>query len=114
MLACDRRDDDFWSFCPTHPRFAGKYRDTIGSRKDFNGELNCLESECDSTSRRLSFMKMVGLGKKKESTADHSSQGPEEESVQEEVVEQVKPREPLSGRRTRISWFGCGVFDAEL
>lgn len=89
-------------FCPTHSRFAGKYRDTIGSRKEFNGELNCSESECDSTSRRLSFMKMVGLGKlKRESMADHSSQGPEEESVQEEVVEEVKPREPLSGRKTR-------------
>ncbi|XP_029027643.1 tumor necrosis factor alpha-induced protein 2-like [Betta splendens] len=78
-------------------RFAGKYRDTIGSRKEFNAELNCSESECDSTSRRLSFMKMVGLGKlKRESTAERSSQGPEEESVQEEVVEEVKPREPLS------------------
>lgn len=88
--------------CPTHSRFAGKYRDTIGSRKEFNGELNCSESECDSTSRRLSFMKMVGLGKlKRESMADHSPQGPEEESVQEEVVEEVKPREPLSGRKTR-------------
>ncbi|XP_026225660.1 tumor necrosis factor alpha-induced protein 2-like [Anabas testudineus] len=78
-------------------RFAGKYRDTIGSRKEFNGELNCSESECDSTSRRLSFMKIVGLGKlKRESVPDHSSQGPDEESVQEEVVEEVKPREPLS------------------
>ncbi|XP_054462201.1 tumor necrosis factor alpha-induced protein 2 [Anoplopoma fimbria] len=80
-------------------RFAGKYRDTLGSRKESinNGELNCTESECDSTSRRLSFMKMVGLGKmKKESMNDHSSQGPEEEAVQEEPVEEVKPREPLS------------------
>ncbi|XP_054868289.1 tumor necrosis factor alpha-induced protein 2 [Amphiprion ocellaris] len=79
-------------------RFAGKYRDTLGSRKDslLNGELNCSESECDSTSRRVSFMKMVGLGKKKESTADHSSQSPEDQPVQEEVVEVVKPREPLS------------------
>ncbi|XP_026176091.1 tumor necrosis factor alpha-induced protein 2-like [Mastacembelus armatus] len=80
-------------------RFAGKYRDTIGSRKDFtNGEMNCSESECDSTSRRLSFMKMVGLGKlKRESMADHTSQGPDEQSVQEEeVVVEVKPREPLS------------------
>ncbi|XP_040901540.1 tumor necrosis factor alpha-induced protein 2-like [Toxotes jaculatrix] len=80
-------------------RFAGKYRDTLGSYKDSltNGELNCSESECDSTSRRLSFMKMVGLGKlKRESMADHSSQGPEEQLVQEEVVEEVKPREPLS------------------
>uniref|UniRef100_A0A8C2X1J8 Exocyst complex component 3-like 2b n=1 Tax=Cyclopterus lumpus TaxID=8103 RepID=A0A8C2X1J8_CYCLU len=80
-------------------RFAGKYRDTLGSRKDSitNGELNCSESECDSTSRRLSFMKMVGLGKtKRESVNDHSSQGPEEQPVQEEEVEEVKPREPLS------------------
>ncbi|XP_070685013.1 tumor necrosis factor alpha-induced protein 2-like [Pempheris klunzingeri] len=80
-------------------RFAGKYRDTLGSRKESltNGELNCSESECDSTSRRLSFMKMVGLGKlKRESMADHSSQGPEEQPVQEEAVEEVKPREPLS------------------
>ncbi|KAM9359262.1 exocyst complex component 3-like protein 2 [Symphorus nematophorus] len=80
-------------------RFAGKYRDSLGSRKESitNGELNCSESECDSTSRRLSFMKMVGLGKlKRESMADHSSQGPEEQPVKEEVVEEVKPREPLS------------------
>ncbi|TMS01172.1 Exocyst complex component 3-like protein 2 [Larimichthys crocea] len=78
-------------------RFAGKYRDTLGSRKDssINGELNCSESECDSTSRRLSFMKMVGLGKLKKESADQS-QGPEEQPVQEEVVEEVKPREPLS------------------
>uniref|UniRef100_A0A673BYP5 Exocyst complex component 3-like 2b n=1 Tax=Sphaeramia orbicularis TaxID=375764 RepID=A0A673BYP5_9TELE len=79
-------------------RFAGKYRDTLSSRKESitNGELNCSESECDSTSRRLSFMKMWGLGKhKRESMADHSSQGPEEAPVQE-AVEEVKPREPLS------------------
>ncbi|XP_069389889.1 tumor necrosis factor alpha-induced protein 2-like [Paralichthys olivaceus] len=80
-------------------RFAGKYRDTLSSYKDSftNGELNCSENECDSSSRRLSFMKMVGLGKmKRESMADHSSQGPEEQPMQEEVVEEVKPREPLS------------------
>ena len=42
-------------------------------------------------------MKMVGLGKlKRESVADHSSH--EEEVVEEEVVEEVKPREPLSGK----------------
>ncbi|XP_018518375.1 LOW QUALITY PROTEIN: tumor necrosis factor alpha-induced protein 2-like [Lates calcarifer] len=77
-------------------RFAGKYRETFGSSVT-NGELNCTESECDSTSRRLSFMKMVGLGKlKRESMADRTSQGPEEQPVQEEVVEEVKPREPLS------------------
>ncbi|XP_072247954.1 exocyst complex component 3-like protein 2 [Leuresthes tenuis] len=79
-------------------RFAGKYRDTLGSRKESftNGELNCGDSECDTVSRRLSFMKMVGLGKlKKEPVADRSSQGPEDQPVQEEV-EEVKPREPLS------------------
>ncbi|XP_068174129.1 tumor necrosis factor alpha-induced protein 2-like [Antennarius striatus] len=79
-------------------RFAGKYRDTLGSRKESftNGEQNCTESECDSTSRRLSFMKMVGLGKlKRESMADHSSQA-EEQPQKVEVVEEVKPREPLS------------------
>ncbi|KAM3874958.1 exocyst complex component 3-like protein 2 [Diretmus argenteus] len=81
-------------------RFAGKYRDSLSSRKESftNGELSGAESEADSTSRRLSFMKMVGLGKlKRESMADHSSLGPEEPPVQEEeVVEEVKPREPLS------------------
>ncbi|XP_058491016.1 tumor necrosis factor alpha-induced protein 2 [Solea solea] len=80
-------------------RFAGKYRDTLSSYKEsFNGELNCTESECDSTSRRVSFMKMVGRGKlKKESMADRTSQGTEDPSVHEVVVvEEVKPREPLS------------------
>ena len=48
-------------------------------------------------------MKMVGLGKlKRESMADHSSQGPEEQPVKEEVVEEVKPREPLSGKNRCI------------
>lgn len=43
-------------------------------------------------------MKMVGLGKlKRESMADRTSQGPEEQPVQEEV-DAVKPREPLSGK----------------
>lgn len=42
-------------------------------------------------------MKMVGLGKqKKESTTDRLSQGTEEQLV----VEEVKPREPLSGKET--------------
>ncbi|XP_078103345.1 exocyst complex component 3-like protein 2 [Sander vitreus] len=80
-------------------RFAGKYRDSLGSRKEslINSELNGSESECDTTSRRLSFMKMVGLGKlKRESMNDHSSQGPDDQLVQEEAVEEVKPREPLS------------------
>ncbi|XP_054884099.1 tumor necrosis factor alpha-induced protein 2 [Poeciliopsis prolifica] len=80
-------------------RFAGKYRDSLSSRKESftNGELNCSESDCDSVSRRLTFMKMVGLGKlKRESITDRMSQGPEDQPVQEEVVEEVKPREPLS------------------
>ncbi|XP_010892133.2 tumor necrosis factor alpha-induced protein 2 [Esox lucius] len=75
-------------------RFAGKCRESLRKESLPNGDL-CSESEGgDSSSRRLSFMKMVGLGKlKKESTADHSSH---EEEVVEEVVEEVKPREPLS------------------
>ncbi|KAF6714890.1 Exocyst complex component 3-like protein 2 [Oryzias melastigma] len=80
-------------------RFAGKYRDGLGSRKESfaNGEPNCSESECDSTSRRVSFMKMVGLGKIKRESTDRSSQSPEEPPApEEEVVEVVKPREPLS------------------
>ncbi|MEQ2184747.1 hypothetical protein GOODEAATRI_011296, partial [Goodea atripinnis] len=76
-----------------------KYRDSLSPRKESitNGDLNCSESDCDSISRRLTFMKKVGLGKlKKESMTDC----PEDQPVQEEVVEEVKPREPLSGRRT--------------
>ncbi|XP_047247931.1 tumor necrosis factor alpha-induced protein 2-like isoform X2 [Girardinichthys multiradiatus] len=76
-------------------RFAGKYRDSLSPRKESitNGDLNCSESDCDSISRRLTFMKKVGLGKlKKESMTDC----PEDQPVQEEVVEEVKPREPLS------------------
>ncbi|KAL0972818.1 hypothetical protein UPYG_G00195110 [Umbra pygmaea] len=75
-------------------KFAGKCRESLRKESLPNGEL-CSESEGgDSTSRRVSFMKMVGLGKlKRESTADHSSH---EEEVVEEVVEEVKPREPLS------------------
>lgn len=43
-------------------------------------------------------MRMVGLGKlKKESTAERSSLGTEEQAVQPKV-EEVKPREPLSGK----------------
>lgn len=45
-------------------------------------------------------MKMVGLGKlKRESMADRTSLGTEEQLVQE-TVEEVKPREPLSGKKT--------------
>ncbi|CAN9510853.1 unnamed protein product [Ophioblennius macclurei] len=80
-------------------RFAGRYRDPLGSRKNslINGEQTPSETDGDSGSHRLSFMKKVGLGKlKKESMADHSSQGTEEQPVQEEVVPEVKPREPLS------------------
>lgn len=99
-------------------RFAGRYRDTLSSRKDpFNGELSCSESECDSSSRRVSFMKMVGLGKmKRESTGDRVSVGTEEPLVQE-VVEEVKPREPLSGERTserRRAVFVVGHLQREM
>lgn len=96
----------FWatirdSVCVVSTRFAGKYRDTLGSRKEslVNGELNCSESECDSASRRQSFMKLMSLGKlKRESITDRSSQCPEDQPVEEEVMEVVKPREPLSGK----------------
>lgn len=76
-------------------RFAGRYRD---SRKESftSSDLNS-EIEFDSSSRRQSFMKMVGLGKlKKESTADRSSFSTEGQEVQQKE-EEVKPREPLSG-----------------
>ncbi|XP_034005214.1 tumor necrosis factor alpha-induced protein 2 [Trematomus bernacchii] len=77
-------------------RFAGKYRDSLSSRKESitNGEQN--DSEGDSTSRRLSFMKMVGLGKMKRESMNDSPLNPEEQPVEEEVPEEVKPREPLS------------------
>ncbi|KAM9732611.1 LOW QUALITY PROTEIN: exocyst complex component 3-like protein 2 [Menidia menidia] len=80
-------------------RFAGKYRDSFGSRKDSvaNGDPGGADSECDSVSRRLSFMKMVGLGKpRRDPMADRASQGPEDPPVQEDEVQEVKPREPLS------------------
>ncbi|XP_077398291.1 exocyst complex component 3-like protein 2 isoform X2 [Festucalex cinctus] len=80
-------------------KFAGKYRDTLSFRKESlaNAELNCSESECDSSSRRLSFMKMVGLGKaKREPGAEPSLQGPEDQPVHKELVVEVKTREPLS------------------
>ncbi|XP_061537341.1 tumor necrosis factor alpha-induced protein 2 [Phycodurus eques] len=80
-------------------RFAGKYRDTLSFRKESlaNGDTNCSESECDTSSRRLSFMKMVGLGKtKRESGADPSSQAAEDQSARKEPEVEVKPREPLS------------------
>lgn len=87
------------SLNPVHhlpSRFAGRYRD---SRKESftSTDLNS-ETECDSSSRRQSFMKMVGLGKlKKESSmADRSSFSTEEQEVQQKE-EEVKPREPLSG-----------------
>ncbi|CAL8374696.1 unnamed protein product [Gadus morhua 'NCC'] len=78
-------------------RFAGKCRDSLSSRKESltNGEMNGTESEVDTVSRRISFMKKVGLGKtKKETPTEYGSQGPEEDHVEEEQV--VKPREPLS------------------
>jgi len=77
-------------------RMAGKCKDRKESLT--NGDL-CSEADSDSTSRRLSFLKMVGKGKmKRESMQDHSSQGPEEEPVEE--VPEVKPREPLSGKQS--------------
>ncbi|XP_065137388.1 exocyst complex component 3-like protein 2 [Paramisgurnus dabryanus] len=73
-------------------RIAGRCKDLKESLT--NGDLNS-EADADSTSRRLSFLKMVGKGKmKRESIQDYSSQGPEEEPVEE--VPEVKPREPLS------------------
>ncbi|XP_051963617.1 tumor necrosis factor alpha-induced protein 2-like [Xyrauchen texanus] len=74
-------------------RMAGKCKDRKESLN--NGDM-CSEIDADSTSRRLSFLKMVGKGKiKRESLQDHSSSlGPEEEPVEE--VPEVKPREPLS------------------
>lgn len=87
-------------------RFAGRYRD---SRKESftSTDLNS-EMECDSSSRRQSFMKMVGLGKlKKESMADRSSFSTEEQEVQQKE-EEVKPREPLSGTDDPVQdkrWF---------
>ena len=83
-------------------RFAGKCRDSLSSRKESltNGEMNGSESEVDTVSRRISFLKKVGLGKtKRETSTEHGSQGPEEDHVEEEQ-EEVKPREPLSGRTT--------------
>lgn len=75
---------------------AGKCKDRKESLT--NGD-QCSEADSDSTSRRLSFLKMVGKGKmKRESMQDHSSQGPEEEPVEE--VPEVKPREPLSGKQS--------------
>ena len=84
------------------PRFAGKCRESLRKESLTNGEP-CSESEGDATSRRLSFMKMVGLGgRKRESMADHSSQGPEEDVLEEEAQEEVKPREPLSGQGSKF------------
>ncbi|XP_072548157.1 exocyst complex component 3-like protein 2 [Salminus brasiliensis] len=76
-------------------RMAGKCRENNRKESLPNGDL-CSESDADSTSRRLSFLKIVGRGKqKRESMVDRSaSPGPEEEPVEE--VPEVKPREPLS------------------
>lgn len=76
-------------------RMAGKCRENSRKESLPNGDL-CSESDADSTSRRLSFLKIVGRGKqKRESMVDRSaSPGPEEEPVEE--VPEVKPREPLS------------------
>lgn len=96
----------------THPRcccrFAGRYRD---SHKEPPTDLHP-DSEADSSSRRQSLMKMVGLGKlRREPTADRSSLGTEDQEVQPKVA-QVKPREPLSGKDqgprfpTGLVWLG--------
>ncbi|XP_028817864.1 tumor necrosis factor alpha-induced protein 2 isoform X2 [Denticeps clupeoides] len=76
-------------------RIAGKCRESLRKESLPNGDL-CSECDADSSSRRLSFLKIVGRGKhKRESMVDRSSsQGPEEETVEE--VPEVKPREPLS------------------
>ncbi|MCJ8740040.1 hypothetical protein PDJAM_G00054380 [Pangasius djambal] len=75
-------------------RMAGRCRESLRKESLPNGDL-CSESDADSTSRRLSLLKIVGRGKKRESLVDHSaSPGPEEEPVEEVPV--VKPREPLS------------------
>ncbi|XP_066536313.1 tumor necrosis factor alpha-induced protein 2 [Hoplias malabaricus] len=76
-------------------RMAGRCRENNRKESLPNGDL-CSESDADSTSRRLSFLKIVGRGKqKRESMVDRSaSPGPEEEA--EEEVPEVKPREPLS------------------
>ncbi|KAJ8256576.1 hypothetical protein COCON_G00187280 [Conger conger] len=74
-------------------RIAGRCKESLRKESLPNGDLG---SEGDDCSRRLSFMKMVRGGKlKRESMVDRaSSQGPEEEMVEE--VPEVKPREPLS------------------
>ncbi|KAB5550319.1 hypothetical protein PHYPO_G00052450 [Pangasianodon hypophthalmus] len=75
-------------------RMAGRCRENLRKESLPNGDL-CSESDADSTSRRLSLLKIVGRGKKRESLVDRSaSPGPEEELVEEVPV--VKPREPLS------------------
>lgn len=76
---------------------AGRCRENNRKESLPNGDL-CSESDGDSTSRRLSFLKIVGRGKqKRESMVDRSaSPGPEAEPVEE--VPEVKPREPLSGK----------------
>ncbi|XP_060743626.1 tumor necrosis factor alpha-induced protein 2 [Tachysurus vachellii] len=75
-------------------RMAGRCRESLRKESLPNGDL-CSESDADSTSRKLSLLKIVGRGKKRESLVDRSaSPGPEEEPVEEVPV--VKPREPLS------------------
>lgn len=78
-------------------RMAGRCRESLRKESLPNGDL-CSESDADSTSRKLSLLKIVGRGKKRESLVDRSaSPGPEEEPVEEVPV--VKPREPLSGKQ---------------
>ncbi|XP_076832400.1 exocyst complex component 3-like protein 2 [Brachyhypopomus gauderio] len=76
-------------------RMAGRCRESLRKESLPNGDL-CSDADSDVTSRRLSFLKIVGRGKqKRESMVERSaSPGPEEDSVEE--VPEVKPREPLS------------------
>lgn len=62
-----------------------------------NGE-DISEGGGDSASRRISFMKMVGLGKKKEAgPATGAEPQHSQEAEPPEAPPEVKPREPLSG-----------------
>ncbi|KAJ8369127.1 hypothetical protein SKAU_G00091550 [Synaphobranchus kaupii] len=73
-------------------RIAGRCKESLRKESLPNGDLG---SEGDDCSRRLSFLKMVRGGKKREpAMVDCISQGTEEEIVEE--VPEVKPREPLS------------------
>ncbi|XP_041919745.1 tumor necrosis factor alpha-induced protein 2 isoform X2 [Alosa sapidissima] len=76
-------------------RIAGRCRESLRKESLPSGDLSC-DSDADQSSRRLSFLKLVGRNKhKRESGVDQSSsQGPEEGPVEEFL--EVKAREPLS------------------